>query len=123
MKLSIRDRLYLLMKLPPEGDLTTLRIVSDLKRSLSFTDDELTDYGIVTKTDDHGRVSTSWDHENDTGVEITIGPKALEIITGPFKKDDKDGKLQIDHLDLYERLLAEADSQTNVKKMTPAGGV
>ena len=40
MKLDVSERLLLLSALPPEGDITTIEITAQLRRDLSFTEDE-----------------------------------------------------------------------------------
>ena len=98
MKLSVLERIILLQVLPTEGTYITFQILISLKKSLSFTEKEIKEFGISEK---EGRVT--WGKTEDK--EIEIGEKATEIIVGSFKKLDKDGKINEQNINLYEKFI------------------
>lgn len=99
-QLSVKQRIVLLSILPDSGDLTTIRIIRELREGLSFTEAE------------HAALEIKRDGEhinwNQGAVEpktIDIGPTALSTIHDTLKKLDKQQKLTEGHLpiiDLFE---------------------
>lgn len=105
MLLSVRDRLMLLNILPPEGDFITLRIVRDLKRELSFSEQEIKDLKIVSEPN-----VVRWDEkaEAEQGEkEVEIGSKATAIIVDVLVRLDKEKKLMEGHVSLYEKFIGK----------------
>ncbi|MFA5460104.1 MAG: hypothetical protein WC283_02115 [Candidatus Paceibacterota bacterium] len=104
MKLGLRDRLVILNVLPPKGDLTTLRIVHDLKMKLALTEEELKEYNVQEK---EGQIFWDSKKELEKGEqEFEIGTKSFAIIMDAFKKLDEKKELTEGHLETYEKLLA-----------------
>jgi len=101
MLLSTFERLLTLSVLPKEGDLTTIRIVRDLKSALSFTEAE---HDVLKFTQDPTTRATHWVNQVDP-IEIPVGPKALDVIVGGFEALNKAKKLTTEHLPVYERFL------------------
>ncbi len=100
MNLSILERLAVIHALPKEGDYATLKILTDLRMSLSFTEEEMKKWGIVTNEEGGIR----WG-ENAEEVEIPIGEKATDLIVVAFKKLDSEKKLQEDMMSAYEKFI------------------
>lgn len=101
MNLSVLDRLVLLTALPKEGDYASLKILMNLRMSLSFTEEEIKKWGI---TSDPETTATSWD--DNAEAEIPIGEKATDIIKGAFKKLDREQKLKPEMIDTYEKFIS-----------------
>jgi hypothetical protein len=53
MKLSVVERLKVLEILPRAGNVATMRIVAELRKALSFKEDEHIEFGIETKEPGH----------------------------------------------------------------------
>jgi hypothetical protein len=100
MLLSVYERLLLLNILPKEGDLTTLKIVRDLKEDLSFSEEE---HKALQFKRENG--NTMWKENADIGKDISIGEKANDIIVDSLKALNKAKKLQESHIELYERFV------------------
>ena len=100
MKLSVLERLTLLNILPKEGDITTLKIVRKLKDDLSFTEEE---HGILNFQQTEERLV--WNEMGDK--EIEIGEKATDVIVDAFKSLNRQGKLHIDYVDVYDRFVKD----------------
>ncbi len=102
MELNVADRMSLLSILPPQGDITTLRIVRELREALSFTEAELTDFGIVTEGQ-----TVHWDGANNGVKEVDIGPKATDIIVTNLKAKDHEQALTESHLPLWDKFIGK----------------
>jgi len=64
MLLSILDRLLILRTLPEKGNIATLRILTDLKHKLSFTEEEIKEYNIRVEND-----KMLWDVQEEPTAE------------------------------------------------------
>ena len=104
MNLSVLERIVLLQVLPKEGDYTTLKILMNLRLSLSFTEEEIKKWGI---TSDPEKGSTSWDESGE--AEIPIGEKATDIIVSAFRKLDRDKKLEPIMMGTYEKFISTTE--------------
>ena len=99
MELNIRERVMLLGILPQEGKVVTLKIIKQLRDELGFSEEEIKDNEIV----ETGGI-VKW---KDTGYlkEVPIGEKATDIISDAFKELDKNGKMQLQFLDVYDKFV------------------
>ena len=95
--LSVKARLMLLGILPPEGNLTTIRIVRELREGLSFSEGEHKDLQMVQDGQ-----QLQWQEGAVPDKVLDIGPKAQEVIREAIKKLDDDKKLVPDHLELVD---------------------
>lgn len=106
MKLNIADRIAVLGLLPDEGNVVTLRIVRELQNELSFTEEEHKSFKMKNKTLPDGRVNITWD--SDFTLEekdIPIGEAAKGIIVEQLKKLDRENRLHVSMLPLYEKFI------------------
>ena len=99
MNLSVLERLVLLTALPKEGGYATLKILMNLHLSLSFTEEQIKEWGITSDPE----TGTAW--KENAVVEIPIGEKATDIIVGAFKKLDREKKLTPEMIDTYEKFI------------------
>ena len=104
MKLMLLERLKLLQVLPSEGSFVTLNIITDLRKSLAPTEDELKEFELVEKD---GQLS--WNDKGREEREIQIGEKATDIIVKALKQLDSEGKLTAHHLSIYEKFVVNKD--------------
>jgi hypothetical protein len=105
MILTVGERIRLLTILPDQGDLTTIRIVRQLRESLSFSEEEHAEYGITL---DGGMIH--WRTEADAaGKNIVIGPKATDVIRAKLAELDKAKKLTEAHLSLCDKFALGED--------------
>lgn len=95
--LSVKSRLMLLGILPPQGDLTTIRIVRELREGLSFSEGEHKD---LQMAQNGGQVT--WQEGAIPDKVLDIGPKAAEVIRAGFKTADDEKRLTEDHLGLID---------------------
>lgn len=98
MNLSVLERVICLSLLPVEGSFATLRILMDLRLSLSFSEDEMKEWSI-----NQDGIKTIWQVNGE--AEIPIGEKATDIIVDALKKRDHEGKLPIEAISLYEKFI------------------
>lgn len=102
MQFTAYERLLLLNVLPREGDLATLKIVRDLLDRLGFTEAE---HQVLQIRQDGDEVH--WVREVDTPVEIEVGVTAYQVIQTTLRNLERQKKLRLEHLPLYERFEAE----------------
>lgn len=97
-ELSVMDRMVLLNILPERGNLTTIRIVRELREELSFSESEHETMNL--RQLDDGRVM--WDEGKVPDKGLDIGPQAANVIRDTLEKLDKDDDLTADHLGLCD---------------------
>lgn len=98
--LGIAERLQLLSILPQEGNIVNLRIVSDLRRELSFSEQE----SAAFKIEQLGE-QIRWDDKAETPKAVHIGPAAMRLIVETLEKLSNSSKLSIGQVPLYERFV------------------
>lgn len=86
--------------LPKEGDYATLKILNNLKMSLSFTEQEVKDWGIVS---DLEKQTTTWKENGE--AEIALGEKATDIIVKAFRDANVNKKLNANMISAYEKFI------------------
>lgn len=101
MELGVKDRLMLLGMLPAEGNFITLKLVRQLRESLSFTEEEIKTF----KIEEDGN-SVRWDDKAEVPKDMAIGEKATDVIVNALKRREQEGKLPIDALDLYTKFVS-----------------
>ena len=114
-ELSVLDRLLLLGMLPAEGDLTTLRIVRQLREALSFSEAE---HAALRLTSEGGRVT--WDGQSGAALvkQVAIGHKAWGLIVQTLTTLAESKKLTLPQLDLYERFVEEPSGVSDAEGIT-----
>ncbi len=100
MELTVLERLLLLNLLPPEGDLTTLRVVHNLRQDLSFSEAE---HELLKFVQTDGRIT--WDTTQDHLKEVGIGLRATNIIVGRLTELSTQKKLTEQHLTLCDKFV------------------
>ena len=102
--LTVQDRIALLSILPAQGNITTLKIVRQLREDLSFTEDEHKQYGIVMED---SRIL--WDASlNGQTADVKIGLKAREVIVASLNDMDRKKKLEDGHVGIWNRFMEDA---------------
>lgn len=102
MKLSVFERVILLDILPKEGDFQTIKILSELREALSFSEQE---YKVCEIRFEGGHVF--WNEATATKKDIKIKDKATEIIVNALKDLDAKKKITDGCLSLYEKFIKE----------------
>lgn len=100
MELSVLERLMAIGVLPAEGDYATLKILNQLKLSLSFSEKEYEEFGIVVDMEND---RTTW--TTDGVTEIPIGERATDIIVNALKERNRKKTLSADMMSLYEKFI------------------
>ena len=95
-ELGVLERMMLIQVLAPvQGDITRLRQMREFRERLSFTDEEIKEFGIKPDGD-----NVSW--ENAKAVRFDITPEFQQIIKAQLVKLNKMEQLIQDHVPLYE---------------------
>ena len=103
MTLTIKERLLLLSVLPREGDITTIRIVQNLRAALSFSEDEHARLGIRTEAE-----KVSWDPTAPQDTDVDVGPKATVLIATTLEGLSAKKLLTEDFITLWDRFCGES---------------
>jgi len=101
MQLTPIERLTLLSLLPREGNLMTMRVVRDLQASLAFSDAEIEEFKARELGDGVIRV------ERNEPREIAISNAGLDLLSDHLRRAEKEGRLTLPMLALYERIVME----------------
>ena len=100
MKLKVSERILLLSVLPLEGNYATMKILGDLRMNLSYTEEELKEWGIDVNRE---KQTISW--KEDGEKDIPIGEKATGIILDELRKLDKENKITERLMPIYEKFV------------------
>jgi hypothetical protein len=100
MELSIIERLVLLNILPKEGNFLTLKLIRQLRESLSFDEAEIKAVNL-RQVDE----KVAWDMDKAVPKKIEIGEKMSDLVVGTLKDLDKEGKLKDEHFSLFEKFV------------------
>ena len=103
MELTVLDRVMLLSCLPKEGDITAIRIIQKLREDLSFSEDEHKLLSFTNKND-----TLTWNPEGNVVKDVPIGTKAKTFISEVLDKLNKEKKLTLEYLKLYDLFVEEA---------------
>ena len=99
MKLNVMERLLLINMLPEKGNAVTLRIVSQLRERLSFTEADIKKYDIVAEGE-----QVRWNIEQaEEEAEIKIGAVAHKVIVDTLTELDTNEELELQHLSLLDK--------------------
>jgi len=104
MILNVSERLTILNVLPEEGNFATMKILNDLRMSLSYTEKETKKWGI---THDEEAQFMAWKENGE--AEIPIGEKATGIIMDELRKLDKQNKLTLQVMPIYEKFIPKIE--------------
>lgn len=106
MKLTILDRIIIMQILPAESDISTLRIVRDMKKKLGFSTEETEKFNIKNIVEPNtGRSSITWDAKAMTEeVDIKLVRVEREIIINAIDELDKKKKALEIHIDIYDKV-------------------
>lgn len=100
MELNVIDRIVLLNLLPKEGNFANLKLLRTARESLSFNEDENKALAFRQAGE-----QILWTDNVVGSKEIAIGEVATQLIVKELKRLDENGKLQQEHLSVYEKFL------------------
>jgi hypothetical protein len=108
--LNVAERIHLIAILPLESDVTTLRIVRELRESLSLSEEEHKEFQVETIEHD-GQITYKWGNLKAamTPREIEFRPKALAIVAEAFKRLNQTKRMRAELLPLYETFVEEKE--------------
>jgi len=100
LKLNVLERITVLNLLPKQENYLTFRMVTELKKELSFTEVEIKKFGVVFTPD--GRVS--W-KDGKTIKNIDVPDTISAMLVEKLKSLEKDKKIDEENVSLYEKLV------------------
>lgn len=106
MLLNAFERVTLLQVLPAKGDITTLRILQELKDSIGFSESE----HAALKFKQTGE-RLEWDSTADAAKDVSFGRVALGAVRKAFQDLSDRKELHLSQLALYERFEKEDEHE------------
>jgi hypothetical protein len=103
MKLNATERIQLLGILPEAGNIITLRIVNDLRNDLALNEKEVKTIEVVQ---DGPQVRWNPVKAAALVVDVKIGDTAKDVIKTALQKLDKEQKLTMLHVPLWDKFMA-----------------
>ena len=104
MILSDKERMTIQAILPQSGAFNLLKILTDLRDMIGFTEEEV---ALMDGKEVEG--GFQWKIGLVLPKEFDVGPKALQIITDSLEKLNKEEKLTMETFPLYKRLVVEGE--------------
>ncbi len=107
MTLGVLERILLLNLLPRESDVTTIRIIRDIRKELGFTEEE---HKILNFKLEGNK--TVWDEKVGSTLDkdFTFGEKIFSIIVEELVKLNHAKKLTEHHLTLWDKFILSSSS-------------
>lgn len=104
MKLNLSERLNLVAILPAQGSFATLRLIRELKETLSLSEEEIEKYE-VKHIDEN---SIKWNSEKGKEeVEIKISDFGADLIKKTLRTLDEKNQLKESQFTLYEKFVGD----------------
>jgi ABC-type uncharacterized transport system ATPase subunit len=98
-KLKLQERFMISSCLPEKGNFVTLKIVEDLRKELSPSEEEIKNKEIIN---DDNTGSIRWNNTKDLVKEIKIEETAQNLIIDSLKKLNEINELTLNHLSLCD---------------------
>lgn len=102
MKLTVLERLNLLNLLPQKEDIAILKIIRDLKSSLSLTEEEFKEFNVKNE---NGMLA--WNEKGLEEREVRVGEMATQICVDSLKRANKEKLLTEQHISLYDKFIKD----------------
>lgn len=102
-EMNIQERLLVLNLLPKEGSILTLRVIKDIIKTVGLSDKEIQEWEV--KQTETG--SVTWNQNKVKLKKIVLGDTAASIITDALKKQNKEEKLAMEYVDIYDKFVKE----------------
>lgn len=104
VELNVPERLVLMQIAPKENDFATLKVVRDFLNKVSFTEEELKEYGLVVQSEGT-HSSTNWNSKGNEPKELEFGERMTDMIVASLKGLNEKKKLEQKHFTLYEKFV------------------
>jgi len=98
--LNIVERIHLYGILPKEGNIATMKSIKTLRESLGFSDQENKDWEIKVSTE-----NIAWNPSKVAEKRFIFSEMQLDVMTKEFERLDKEKKLTLETLAIYEKIL------------------
>jgi hypothetical protein len=103
--LSLGERLVLLNIIPREGSYFDIKIIRKFLESLSVSETEYADCEFVEKKDG----TIDWNKDKDPNKEIYFGRRMETIVRDTLIDLEKNEKLNVGHLSVYDKFVGAPD--------------
>lgn len=113
MLLSVPERIIIIGLLPEKGDYSTFRIVADLRMILSFSEEELKEFGI--KNADGKAV---WEKSEER--ELEMSPMQMSLVCEALSAVEKAKEINGTNIGVYEKFMLNGKSDAGTDSRHPA---
>ena len=105
VQLCVKDRLVLLGLLPAEASFLEIKMIQGIKDDLVLSEDEKVALSVVQREN-----GIMWDQEaaKTCMKNITMSEATAALVAKTLTTMDKQGKLTVDHIGLYEMFVVSA---------------
>jgi len=101
MELTIAERVHLYDMLPDEGNVTTIRAISEAQSTIGLSPEELEQWSV---TNENGKVR--WDSGCDTNTEIEVSSVITDIAIEELNRLNDEDKLTVGQLSLWDKFVS-----------------
>ncbi len=103
VRLTIAERMSLLDLLPLQGNIVTLRLLTELRLKVALTAEEIEEYGVKQNRGGDGRVWVEWNPDFDKSrVDISLNDHEKGIVTREIMRLEQQSQLTMNTLPLYD---------------------
>jgi len=106
LKFNVLERIMLASILPATFKFADYRILNELKTACAFSEKEQEDLGMTQEGD-----QINWKVTNSKDKEIMVGKRATEIVVTALKQLDKEEKLSVQLVSLYEKFVVQEETE------------
>jgi len=113
VKLNIMERFLVLNILPKENNIITLRTIKTLQDTILPSEEELDDIEMKVITQDKNgnplpQPQNQWNRaKGEIEKEFEIGERAQDIVCDALRKLDKDKKLNLEHMSIWDKFMED----------------
>ena len=115
-KLNVKNRFALLGILPKESNYVTIRLITNIRKKLDLSDDEIKEFNVVAAP--NGGITWKPENEKDP-KEIRIDNLLIGVIVEELNKLEKAKKITDINADLYEMFIQAKEESTEQKEKEP----
>ena len=108
MKLSVKERIKLIELLPKTGDIIDIKIISEFRMKIGFTNKEIVDWKITSTPSEYDNmIHYDWDDKKVKDVKFEIGNRIVGVVTNQLKDMNANRTLDESLISLWDKFMEE----------------